>query len=97
MNDNMNNNNINTYDIDENTLMIETNSLNYFDLQDKYDLLSKELTDCNKSMKKKEETINNLRIMNYNLQEKYDSLYDNSENCKVFNVEEINKLSFHFY
>ena len=52
MNDNMNNNNIDTYEVDENTLMIETNSLNYFDLEDKYNLLSKELEDCNKILKK---------------------------------------------
>ena len=38
----MNNNDINidTYEIDENTLMIETNTLNYYDLQEQYDLLS---------------------------------------------------------
>ena len=30
-NNNMNNNYIDTYDVDENTLMVETNSLNYFD------------------------------------------------------------------
>ena len=56
MNNNMDNNYIDTYDIDENTLMVETNSLNYFNLQDKYDLLSKELKDCNKNMKKKRRT-----------------------------------------
>jgi len=56
-------------------------------------LLSKELKDCNKSNKKKEEKIKNLRIMNYDLQEKYDNLYKNYENCKVFNVEEINNLN----
>ena len=88
--------NIDTYDIDDNTLMIETNTLNYYDLQEQYDLLSLTFENTKKNhideMEKLKDSNKNLREMNYKLQKKYYILYNEFKNTTISNLNEINKL-----
>ena len=80
------NNNIDIYDLDEDTLMVNNNEINYYKLKDEYDSLSfvneNDKKKYNKEIDNLKENNNNLKQMNYNLHKKYNILYNNFNNHK---------------